>query len=280
MTVDSTGHRIAMAAGDGGVWTVRLADGLLRRQQLGDRVVKAVIFDVDGGDLFASGMSPPFLTHTSMGDEAVALAGARSLRRLAALPDGSLVGLDLDAGLFRWATRTALPSILGPDRSFSDVERDGDALVVLDGLGAVERFDGTTFTGLATVPDARAVALRGGRIAIASPNGVELREGSEVRHLAAVGASLLDVALSYDGSRVAAAGMDATVRVWDTSSGALVGVLPGHAERVVAVEFLPDGDLVTASWDKTARIWSLAALVAPVPTLARDVAAAWGYDRG
>lgn len=75
---------------------------------------------------------------------------------------------------------------------------------------------------------------------------------------------------------MAAVGLDPVVRVWNADTGALLGLLPGHEERVVSAEFLPGGDLVTASWDKSARLWSLAALSAPVPELAEAVAAAWG----
>ena len=65
------------------------------------------------------------------------------------------------------------------------------------------------------------------------------------------------------------------VRVWEKGRGRPLGVLPGHTERAVAVEFLADGDLATASWDKTARVWSLSALERPVSSLAAEVAAAW-----
>lgn len=279
VAVDAAGARIAMAGGDGAVWTVELADGHVRQEQLGDRVVKSVVFEAAGEGLFASGMSAPFLRHTAPGGAETALPGARRLRRLATFADGSLLGVDLDAGLYRWASLTDAPTCLGADRVFSDVERDGDVLVVLDGHGVVERLEGSTFTALATVPDARAVALRGDRLAIARPDGVELHSGGSVRRFSTPGASLLDVALSADGRRVAAAGLDATVRVWDAETGALLGALPGHTERVAAMEFLPDGDLVTASWDKSARIWSMAALTTPVPDLARDIGAAWGYDQ-
>ena len=277
VTVSAAGDRIAMGVGDGAVLSVGLADGQVHEHRLGERVVKAVIFEVVGAGLLASGMAAPFLTRAEPGEAAIAVAGGRPLRRLASLPDGSLLGVDVDYGLYRWASITDSPTILAPDRVFSDVERDGATLVVLDGHGAVERLDGTTFTLLATVPDARAVALRGHRLAIARPDGVELHIGDEVRQLPTPGASLLDVALSADGQRVAAVGLDTTVRVWDCDTGKLLGSLPGHSERVVAVEFLPDGDLVSASWDKTARIWSVSALSTPVETLARDISAAWGY---
>jgi WD40 repeat protein len=43
------------------------------------------------------------------------------------------------------------------------------------------------------------------------------------------------------------------------SNGISVTVLHGHSDSVVSAAFSPDGTrIVTASWDKTARIWDVA----------------------
>lgn len=67
------------------------------------------------------------------------------------------------------------------------------------------------------------------------------------------------VAVSPDGARVATAGEDATVRLWDALNGALVQTLRGHTSRVHSVAFNFDGTrLASASADGTARVWDTA----------------------
>jgi WD40 repeat protein len=72
------------------------------------------------------------------------------------------------------------------------------------------------------------------------------------------------VAFSRDGSLAAAAGEDPRrartydVRVWHAADGSLVQTFHGHTNLVYHVEFSPNGrQLVSASADATARIWTL-----------------------
>ena len=67
------------------------------------------------------------------------------------------------------------------------------------------------------------------------------------------------VAVHPDGSQVATASEDQTVRLWDLRSGALLRTLEGHEESIRAVVFSQDGSqLATASDDRSARLWDLA----------------------
>jgi len=71
---------------------------------------------------------------------------------------------------------------------------------------------------------------------------------------------VIQVGFSPDGKRLATAGGDGTVKVWDTSDGRELFTLEAHPDSVVIdVTFSPDGTkLLTGSWDGTAKLWDAA----------------------
>ncbi len=69
------------------------------------------------------------------------------------------------------------------------------------------------------------------------------------------------VAFSPNGELLATAGNDKSgyVHIWNAKTGALVRTLKGHRDDVLSVVFSNSGDrLLTASYDKTARLWDVA----------------------
>ena len=74
--------------------------------------------------------------------------------------------------------------------------------------------------------------------------------------------SVLALALSPDGKRLAAGGCDRVVRVWDVSGGVLNAKLEqsieNHADWVLGIVLAADGKhMLTASRNKTAKVWDL-----------------------
>jgi len=64
------------------------------------------------------------------------------------------------------------------------------------------------------------------------------------------------VAWSPDGSRLASAGRDGLVKIWDPSTGRRIAELCGHTDVVLCVAWSPDGrQLASSSDDRTVRVW-------------------------
>lgn len=81
--------------------------------------------------------------------------------------------------------------------------------------------------------------------------------GSEIMTIGA--GSVLSVALSPDGTRIASASTTNEIHVWDAKTGAKVAQLTGHQNLVNSVAFHPNGMLlVSGSADTTVRIWNIA----------------------
>jgi hypothetical protein len=70
---------------------------------------------------------------------------------------------------------------------------------------------------------------------------------------------VMAIAIAPDGTWLATAGYDETVRVWDAATWQCRATLTGHTDRVTAVAIAPDGTwLATASDDGTAGVWDAA----------------------
>ena len=79
----------------------------------------------------------------------------------------------------------------------------------------------------------------------------------EIQKLEGHGGWVYAVAFSQDGSLLASASDDQTIRLWNPSTGQEIQKLEGHTNGIYAVAFSQDGSLLaSASWDETVRLWN------------------------
>jgi WD40 repeat protein len=84
----------------------------------------------------------------------------------------------------------------------------------------------------------------------------QLRAHRELLTLNGHTEAVFGVCFSPDGSRLASASWDNTVKIWDSKSGQELLTLKGHTEGISRVCFSPDGiRLASASADHTVKVW-------------------------
>ncbi len=66
------------------------------------------------------------------------------------------------------------------------------------------------------------------------------------------------VAITPDGSTLASASSDQTIKIWDINSGKCLNTLQGHTRWINSVNFNANGEiLASGSADETIKIWDI-----------------------
>ena len=271
------GSRLAVAAADGGVGLFDATTGALLRRAAadgpvvaadlaagGDRILtlgcagKVEVFDLASGErrfeidpgigvLDSASFRPRDGAWILTGSSArgVGLWDARDGRSIAALgPFASPVAV---CAFDPASPRAAIATADGGVRVLSLPE--GGSVGVLAHVGERPGF-------LAFSPDGRRLLLATDRGEEGSVFLIDAETGACRTLPGHQGRRVLSGAFDRDGARVATASFDATLRIWDTASGAELAVRTLPRDRPIAALWTPDGKrLVTPTVGRIVNVW-------------------------
>ena len=204
-------------------------------------------------------------------DAATVRLGKGDIKEIAFSPNGALVAVGTDVGIWLYDVATSREVALLPTRRIWDIAFSHDGRT-LASCGAykdpIRLWDVATGEETASIDyDATALAFSpdGQTLASGSNYGIELWDVETRIQKAAMSTAegtwgIRSVAFSPDGRTLAAGSwLDYSVQLWDVETTTKLATMEGHRDEVNSVSFAPDGRTVaSASQDRTVRLWDVA----------------------
>ena len=237
--------------------------------------VAAVAFSPDGERVVTAGWDHRvFVWSAVSGEQIIELKGhGAGVNAADFSADGKQVATgsaDLSARIFDATSGKLLRDIDGHDSWLTCVKFSPDGAAKLATGSAdntariVDASDGKLLFELKEHTDrvqSLAFAPDGGALATASFDCMvmlwSVETGQKLLAFQAHGSGISAIAFSPRGSYIASGAADMLARVWDASTGKQHREFKGHESIVTSVAFMDETRLVTGSWDKTVRVWSL-----------------------